>query len=165
MFFFIGQAIAQLSPEAVRDDLLQHFIQSSQKVLKLSEAVPAELYAWSPGDGVMSIGHVYAHIARYNYMYLEDNMGVLVPDGIDLDTLEEIRDKDRLVGILQESVRHAQKAIQALTPSELRKETVLYGRDVESWRVLVQLVAHLNEHVGQSVAYARMNEVVPPWSM
>ena len=25
-------------------------------------------------------------------------------------------------------------------------------------------VAHMNEHVGQSIAYARMNGIVPPWS-
>jgi len=165
MFLITGLAFAQMNPEAVRDELLQHFSQSSSKVLKLSEAMPAELYSWSPGDDVMSVGHVFAHIARYNYMYLEDNLGVAVPAGIDLDTLEEIRDKDRLVGILEESVKHAQKAIEALSSEELTRETVLYGRTIEGWSVLVQLVSHLNEHVGQSVAYARTNNIVPPWSM
>ena len=165
VLLFVGNTFTRLNPEAVRDELLQHFSQSSSKVLKLSEAMPAELYDWSPGEGVMSVGQVFAHIARYNYMYLEDNLGVAVPEGIDLETLEDIRDKERLVGILQESVRHAQNAIRALNSEELSKETVLYGRTVEGWSVLVQLVAHLNEHTGQSVAYARMNNVVPPWSM
>ena len=165
LFLFSSQAIAQLSPEAVRDDLLQHFNYSSSKVLQLSEAIPAELFDWSPGEDIMSVGHVFAHIARYNYMYLEDNLGVAAPAGIDLDTLEEIRDKDRLVGILKESVRHAQKTIMALNSEELTQESVLYGRDVKGWSVIVQLVTHLNEHTGQSVAYARMNGIVPPWSM
>jgi hypothetical protein len=30
--------------------------------------------------------------------------------------------------------------------------------------VLLQLLAHMNEHLGQSTAYARMNGVTPPWS-
>jgi uncharacterized damage-inducible protein DinB len=43
--------------------------------------------------------------------------------------------------------------------------TRLYGRDVGEWAVLLQLVTHMNEHLGQSIAYARMNGVTPPWSM
>ena len=35
---------------------------------------------------------------------------------------------------------------------------------VGEWAVLLQLLAHMNEHLGQSIAYARMNGVVPPWS-
>jgi uncharacterized damage-inducible protein DinB len=46
----------------------------------------------------------------------------------------------------------------------LAAETTLYGRQVGEWAVLLQLVAHMNEHLGQSIAYARMNGVVPPWS-
>ena len=43
-------------------------------------------------------------------------------------------------------------------------ERTLYGRQVGEWAVLLQLVTHMNEHLGQSIAYARMNGVVPPWS-
>jgi uncharacterized damage-inducible protein DinB len=46
----------------------------------------------------------------------------------------------------------------------LGEPTRLYGRELPRWGVLVQLVAHMNEHLGQSIAYARMNGVVPPWS-
>jgi hypothetical protein len=28
----------------------------------------------------------------------------------------------------------------------------------------LRILAHVNEHMGQSVAYARMNGIVPPWS-
>jgi hypothetical protein len=30
--------------------------------------------------------------------------------------------------------------------------------------VLLRALAHANEHLGQMIAYARMNGVVPPWS-
>ena len=46
----------------------------------------------------------------------------------------------------------------------LGRTTTLYGRDVGEWAVMLQLVTHMNEHLGQSIAYARMNGVVPPWS-
>jgi hypothetical protein len=51
-----------------------------------------------------------------------------------------------------------------MTDEEVAGSTVLYGRNVAGWAVLFQLLAHMNEHVGQSVSYARMNGIVPPWS-
>ena len=30
--------------------------------------------------------------------------------------------------------------------------------------VFTTMMNHLHEHLGQSIAYARMNGVVPPWS-
>jgi uncharacterized damage-inducible protein DinB len=51
-----------------------------------------------------------------------------------------------------------------MSEADLTRMTTLYGRDVPGWAVLFQLLSHMNEHVGQSVAYARMNDVVPPWS-
>ena len=51
-----------------------------------------------------------------------------------------------------------------MTEDELTALTTLYGRRVAGWAVLFQLISHMNEHVGQSVSYARMNGIVPPWS-
>jgi uncharacterized damage-inducible protein DinB len=52
-----------------------------------------------------------------------------------------------------------------MSDADLESSTVLYGRDVAKASVLLQLVTHMNEHLGQSIAYARMNGIVPPWSM
>ena len=51
-----------------------------------------------------------------------------------------------------------------MSDADLAKPAELYGREVESWAVLLQLLTHMNEHLGQAIAYARMNRVVPPWS-
>jgi hypothetical protein len=51
-----------------------------------------------------------------------------------------------------------------MSSDDLSKSTLLYGRTVPRWAVMIQLVAHMNEHLGQSIAYARSNNVVPPWS-
>jgi uncharacterized damage-inducible protein DinB len=130
----------------------------------LSEVIPAELYAWSPGEDVMSIGRVYAHIARYNYLYLEESLGVAAPPGVDWQNFESITDKATIVGLLEESIEHVRRSVNGMDESDLTGMTTLYGRQVAGWAVLFQLLAHMNEHVGQSVAYARMNGIVPPWS-
>lgn len=155
---------AQSAPTDVRDEFLRHFEQSSMKIVRLAEAMPESLYTWSPGPGVMEVGQVYMHIARYNYLYPSTSLGVPVPEGITMDTMEEIRDKAVVLAALRRSVEHVRRLAGAMSDADLRKMTRLYGRDVAAWAVLMQLVAHMNEHVGQSVAYARMNGVVPPWS-
>lgn len=154
----------QSEPTDYRDELLRHFVQSSRKVTQLAEAVPQSLYSWSPGEGVMHISQVYMHIARYNYMYLETSLGIPAPPGLDYEGFESITDKAQVQRLLGESVEHVRRHVTAMTDEQLSASTTLYGRNVPGWTVLVQLVAHMNEHVGQSVSYARMNGIVPPWS-
>ena len=160
-----GGAAAQSSPTDYRDEFLDHFGRSSRKVMSLADVVPQELYSWSPGEGVMPIVQVYMHIARYNFMYLEDNLGIAAPHGVNVDNLEEITDKARVTELLRQSVEHVRTQVSHMSEDELTKITTLYGRRVAGWAVLFQLIAHMNEHVGQSVSYARMNGIVPPWSM
>ncbi|NNE68984.1 MAG: hypothetical protein HKN29_01330 [Rhodothermales bacterium] len=159
--FLLPDAYAQGD---VRDELMRHFGMSSQKMERLAEAMPADLYEWAPAEGLMSVAKVYAHIARYNYMYLEDNLGIPVPDGVDLSSMESETDKEVVRSMLTASIAHVREHVPGLDGEALESVSNLYGRDVPAWAVLTQLVAHMNEHVGQAVAYARFNGIVPPWS-
>ena len=163
-FVLPAVAQAQSAPTDYRDEFLSHFDRSSMKMTRLSAAVPESLYTWSPGEGVMSIARVYGHIARYNYLYLDGSLGISAPDGVDWEHFESLTDKAAIVAALEASVAHVQRHVRAMTEADLTRMTRLYGRDVPGWAVLFQLLSHLNEHVGQSVAYARMNGIVPPWS-
>ena len=112
----------------------------------------------------MPVGQVFMHIARYNYLYPAENLGIAPPAGVDMEGMEEERDKAKVVEALKQSIVHARAAAEAMDEAALARPTRLYGRDVPSWSVLLQLLAHMNEHLGQSIAYARMNGIVPPWS-
>jgi uncharacterized damage-inducible protein DinB len=156
--------LAQSPSGDYRDELLGHFDRSSRKLELLSAAIPAELYTWSPGEGVMSIAQVYMHIARYNYMYLEENLDIAPPSGVDWSNFESVTDKAVVVDLLGKSIEHVRLSVKRMNDEDLTRQTTLYGQQVAGWAVLLQLVAHMNEHVGQSIAYARMNDIVPPWS-
>ncbi|MBW3554765.1 MAG: DinB family protein [Gemmatimonadetes bacterium] len=158
-----GASSAQ-APDPVRDEMLMHFESSMGKFIALARAMPADRYTWSPGEGVMEVGHVFMHVARYNYMYPSANMGEALPAGVELEGMEEVREKERAVRALEESRAWVRQVVSGMTAADLAATTRLYGRDVGEWAVLVQLVAHMNEHLGQSIAYARMNGIVPPWS-
>lgn len=155
---------AQSAATDYRDEFLSHFKQSTDKITALAEAMPESLYRWSPGEGVMSVAQVYMHIARYNFGYPAGSLGIPAPSDLNLETMEAIRDKSKVREVFRRSVEHVVSAARGMTEADLTRVTRLYGRDVASWAVLFQLLAHMNEHVGQSIAYARMNGIVPPWS-
>lgn len=146
-----------------RDQFSQSF-QYASRVLDLAKAMPAETYSWRPEEGVMSVEEVYTHIAHYNFLYLENQLDISSPDDIDLDNVESITGKEEVVAILERSINHVLETVKQMPDSKFSEETELYGRTVNGQAVLLQLVTHKSEHVGQSIAYARMNGIVPPWS-
>jgi uncharacterized damage-inducible protein DinB len=154
--------IAPNTPAGFSVEIMIQFESSMEKFIALAKAMPADKFSWSPGPGVMPVAKVYAHVARYNYLYPATSLGAPAPDGRDSDQAEDLADKNQLVARLEESAAHVRAVIEGLP--DPGRATRQYGRDVPQWSVLLQLVAHLNEHLGQSIAYARMNGVVPPWS-
>ena len=154
---------AQSAPPDFRQEFSGQFGASARKLVALAEAMPAASYDWQPMEGVASVARVYMHIARYNYMYPDQNLGMGAPVAY-AGFEEEITEKDEALEILAESMSHVRRVLDAMSDEDLEAPTRLYGRDVGKWAVLLQLVTHMNEHLGQSIAYARMNRVVPPWS-
>ena len=159
-----GTVHAQKVGADFRDAFNSYFNYSSDRIISLAKEMPESTYTWSPGEGVMSVARVYMHIARYNFYYLETSLGVPAPEDIDLETMEEITEKEKVVELLQRSIDHVKESLSQMSDTRLEEPTELYGRTVEGWEVLFQLISHKNEHLGQSIAYARTNGVVPPWS-
>ena len=166
LFLAAAPAAAQSAPPAgFRDEFLRQFNNSMYKFIELAEAMPEDRFGWSPGEGVMPVARVYAHVARYNYYYPATSLGVPAPGGEDADAIEESTTaKADVVALLRRSREHVLTTVRGMTDEQLAAPTRLYDRDVQRWAVLLQLLAHMNEHLGQSSAYARMNGVVPPWS-
>lgn len=146
-------------------ELRGQFEGSAEKLVALAEAMPAESYSWQPMEGVYTVAAVYMHVARYNYMYPDMYLGVDAPAEVDYGSLEErVTTRDEAVRVLVASMDHVRGILESMSDADLATKTELYGREVESWAVLLQLMTHMNEHLGQAIAYARMNRVVPPWS-
>ena len=140
-----------------------HF-QYASRVLELAKVMPADIYDWRPMEDVSSVQEVFTHIARYNFYYPENSLGISAPEDVDVENIESITGKENVVAILERSINHLQEAVEQMPESKLTEKTQLYGRTVNGQAVLMQLITHMSEHVGQAIAYARMNEVVPPWS-
>lgn len=158
-----SRAVAQDSA-AFQAEFLRHFNTSARKFLALASAMPADKYAWRPDDEAMSVEEVYMHIARYNYNHPHTYLKTALPADVDLDALEGVTGKAEVLDHLKASMAYVKDTARELDAEALGAPTRLYGRETEGWGVLFQLITHMNEHLGQSIAYARMSGITPPWS-
>jgi len=48
-----------------------------------------------------------------------------------------------------------------LADAELQKSAKFFGQDLKVENIYLRILVHNDEHMGQSIAYARMNGIVP----
>lgn len=148
----------------VRADILKQIDAASEKLTALAEAMPADKYGWRPGEGVRSVGEVFAHVAGGNY-FLPTFWGAKIPAGVDPRGFEKDGgDKAKTMDTLKKSFDHVRQAIEAVPENDLDRVVKLFGQDGSVRAVMLVIASHAHEHLGQAIAYARTNGVVPPWS-
>lgn len=148
------------APSGFKAEAIRSLEDAEKKIIALAEAMPAEKYSWHP-EGARSVGEVYLHIALGNYFQAK-MLGVQPPEGVTPASLGKISGKDEIVDAVKKSYAHVKQAI--MNVSDLDKQTKLYGREGAMREAVLIIVSHNHEHLGQSIAYARMNGVVPPWT-
>ena len=135
---------------------------AQKKLLELARAVPEDKYDWRPGAGVRSVGEVYRHVAQGNYL-LCTFLGIKSPiDLKDLDTRP--LDKAKTIELMEQSFTHALDAVASTPDAALTDTLRFFGMPATKLDVMMALATHNHEHLGQSIAYARTNGVVPPWT-
>jgi uncharacterized damage-inducible protein DinB len=147
-----------------RSEVLAIVMIQGDEFARLAEAIPAEKYTWRPAPGVKSVAEVLLHAASANYnMYR--SVGMPAPAGLDVAGLEtSTTDKAKIIGILIDSYAHARKAITNVPDADLEKTMDWSGGKITERGVLLFIVPHIAEHLGQLIAYARVLGVVPPWT-
>jgi uncharacterized damage-inducible protein DinB len=167
-----GQVAAQVHPyrdgtpgvTGYRSEVMALVMIQENEFIRLAEAIPAEKYTWRPGLGVLSVAEVLLHVSGANYnMY--KFVGAPPPAGLDVQGLEQsTTDKAKIIATLKDSYAHAKKAITDMPDANLDKTLDWSGGKITQRGVLLFIVPHIAEHLGQLIAYARINGVVPPWS-
>ena len=117
-------------------------------------------YDWKPGQGVRSAGDVFNLIVKENGMLATALSGTPNTGA----KAAPISDTEKLQEALKASYANLQKAIMALSDNDLQAPVKLFGRDMTKLGALMLILEDQHEHLGQSIAYARSNGVVPPWS-
>jgi uncharacterized damage-inducible protein DinB len=147
-----------------RAEVMAEVMVQEDKLTRLAEAIPADKYTWRPSDDSRSFAEVFLHIAAANYN-LYKLVGTQPPSGVDLKNIEKsTTDKSKIIGTLKESFIHAKQAIKSTPEADLEKSMDWFGGKNTERGVLLFIVRHTAEHLGQSIAYARVIGIVPPWT-
>jgi hypothetical protein len=156
----------------LRAELIKDVETLESRFLALADAMNGK-YDWRPGAGVRSVSEVFMHVAGGNFL-LPSMAGVQPPEDMraadmnammgKMQELEKVTDPVKVKETLQHSFMHAKHAIAQVPDDQLDATTKMFGQDATKRQVLNLIVTHLHEHLGQSIAYARVNGVVPPWS-
>lgn len=138
---------------------------ASGKIIQLSEVVPEDKLSWAPQEGVRSFKDVFTHVVSANYFFAS-KLGAKIPDGVNMQTIEQdLKTKAQITAALKQSYNLLTTAVQN-TKDDVLAAKVEYpfpGEFTNMSSVLIG-VSHTNEHLGQLIAYARMNGIKPPWS-
>lgn len=136
----------------------------SRLLISLAEAIPADKYTWRPEPGVRSVSELLMHLAQSNF-YLLSVTGPKMPHDLERNDAEQaIVTKPEVVAYLRSSLEAVRTARAQLKPGGLQRKVKIAGETVNVDGMYLRIICHDNEHLGQLIAYARMNGIVPPWS-
>lgn len=177
MVTLAGSVVAFAAPlqaqnSATMATLLEDVEVVESKLTSLAEAMPEETYDWRPGEGVRSVSEVLMHIAADNY-FIPAFAGVAPPpetgiDGTSYPSVQafEAREVDKAAAIaaMRASFAHLKQAMRNVDDQDLASTLDVFGQETTGLDLWIMATTHLHEHLGQNIAYARTNGVVPPWS-
>ena len=144
-------------------------IDARDKILDLARAMPEDKYDWRPGPGVRSTKEVLVHLTGDNY-FMPTGAGVAAPAatgiGEDYKTVEAFekrtRTREQLLAELDASFAFLEQQMAAAADAKLAAPSK--WPKTSNRQLWISATTHLHEHLGQLIAYARSNKIIPPWS-
>jgi hypothetical protein len=135
------------------------------KFLGLAQAFPADKYTWRPMDGVRSVSEVLMLIVTETYGFAPTALGG--KPGLtreEMAPLSKMTDKAQIVDQLTKGFAFAKKELESIDPATLTGKRRVMGTDRALPDIILAVGGDMHEHLGQLIAYARVNHIVPPWS-
>jgi uncharacterized damage-inducible protein DinB len=165
-------AFAQQPASSVTADLLADIGQVEKKMMALARAIPDDKAGWRPSAGTRSVSEVLMHVASDNYLIpaalgfaADSSTGI---KGADYNTAvayeKRTVTKAQAIAELEKSFTHLRKSLRETPDARLGTSVTMFGQPFTMQQGWIMATTHLHEHLGQLIAYARSNGVVPPWS-
>lgn len=138
------------------------------KFAALAGAFDASQYDWRPMEGVRSVQEVLGlAIAEANLFPTgwDHPAGPGAAPGFEAEmTRASSLAKDATVREIGTSFEYLIGVVRGMDEAERTAQGSYFGRPMPVHASIATAMADMHEHLGQLIAYARTNQVVPPWS-
>jgi hypothetical protein len=138
------------------------------KFMALAKAVPADKLGWRPMEGTRSFHDVFAHVSAEGSTETAMFGGKLPAGSLADFDAEETRlrklSDDQLIAVMDRSMQTLSATLAGLSLEKMNASIIYYGQPTLPRIATTYTLNDLHEHLGQLVSYARMNQIVPPWS-
>jgi hypothetical protein len=137
------------------------------KFIGLANAFPQDKYTWRPMDGVRSVAEVLMLAAMEGYSFVPGSYGGKAAElgGPEASAkLRQLTDKTQILEHLEKGFAHAKASLEGLDPATLTGRRRVMNQQMSAAQIALFINGDMHEHLGQLIAYARMNRIVPPWS-
>jgi len=148
---------------AIIQEFQANFQEAQEKIIALAREIPAKDYSWRPEEGVRSISEAFVHAATANYFFMK-LLGVTVTEKYPKHAEKVITSKEAIIPLLKKAFNFANQQMGKMTEKQLNEKVNFFGRKLTRRAVLLAMVSHTHEHLGQLIAYTRSVGAVPPWS-
>jgi DinB superfamily len=169
--FALTLPLAAQKREGLMGDLIKDVTDVQTKIEGLAKALPATAYDWRPTKGVRSAGEVLMHVAADNY-FMPAAMAIAAPAATGITSEYKTAaafekrpmTRDQIIAELDKSFAFLKTSMAGVPDAKLDAPLEVFGQKTTSRSVWLSTATHLHEHLGQLIAYARSNNVTPPWS-
>ena len=164
-------AAAQHGGPSVMADLTNQVSETQKKIVDLAKAMPEAAFNWRAGKA-RTTAEVLQHIIAENY-FLPALAGQAIPGDVnikadDYKTVQAYENRKapraEVLADLEKSFAHFTSAMSKVAPKQLSDTVSAFGMKFGGQQYWIMTTTHLSEHLGQLIAYARANDIVPPWS-
>jgi len=142
---------------------------TEQLVVPAADALPEPSYDFTPSagefKGVRSFADQVKHLAAANYQLAARVLGDAPPAGTRNETAPaSVKTKAQVMDYLRESFEWLHRAAARITLQNV-EDPIVVGKETQNGvGLVIDALAHSQNHYGQMVEYLRMNHIVPPAS-
>ena len=154
--------------QAWQEQTVADLEQMRDKFLSLAEAFPEEMWDWAPMEGTRSVRDVMVLMVTEGHVFpamwgADPPMGTASGFGAESARVAAMSKAD-VIGEIERAWNYMIDSCRNMTAADRMADAEWFGQPMNAAGVVGHAVVDMHEHLGQSIAYARMNQIVPPWS-
>ena len=156
---------AQAPAEDAVKDWAEQWKMAAEQLIDVAETMPAEKYDYKPVKEVGAFGEQLKHATLAMRVLLANAESKTVKTDDAFAALQKLKTKEEIIAELHKTVQEGVAVIGRIAGKNDGEvvESQFFGKTTRRF-LLMQAIAHNNNHYGQLVYYLRLNGLTPPGS-